>query len=282
MNPRATYQTQARNIDGWFIDILPDLNQRDPEVEKYLIQNTLWWIAQVGFDAIRMDTLPHVPRTFWEKWMTALKAEFPKVNVLGELYDGDPALLAYFQGGRRGHDGIDTKLDTLYDFGLFYPIRNAFAKGKPIRGISQIFAKDWLYPNPRVLTTFLGVHDMPRFMNEEGATIEGLKLAQTLIMTSRGTPLLYYGDEIAMPGGGDPDNRRDFPGGFSGDTRNAFTAQGRTAQENEVWNHLAKLGAIAERIRTAQTRRIVRSFGRRTADGLCPRSQRQGGFDGFQ
>ena len=249
MNPRATYQTQARNIDGWFIDILPDLNQNDSEVEKYLIQNTLWWIAQTGFDAIRMDTLPHVPRPFWEKWMTAVKKEYPKVNVLGELYDGDPALLAYFQGGRRGFDGVDTKIDTLYDFGLFYPIRNAFGQGKPIREVSQIFAKDWLYPNPRVLTTFIGVHDMPRFMNEEGATVEGLKMAQTLIMTTRGTPLLYYGDEIAMPGGGDPDNRRDFPGGFAGDTRNAFTSAGRTAQENEVWNHLAKLGALRKELK---------------------------------
>ena len=245
MNPRATYQTQKRNIDGWFIDILPDLNQNDPEVEKYLIQNSLWWIAQVGFDAVRMDTLPHVPRPFWEKWMTALKAEFPKVNVLGELYDGDPALLAYFQGGRRGHDGVDTKLDTLYDFGLFYPIRNAFARGGNIREVSQIFAKDWLYPNPRVLTTFLGVHDMPRFMNEEGATIEGLKLAQTLIMTSRGTPLLYYGDEIAMRGGGDPDNRRDFPGGFSGDTRMLSPQTGeppRKTKSGIIWQNSARYG----------------------------------------
>jgi neopullulanase len=249
MNPRATYQTQARNIDGWFIDILPDLNQRDPEVEKYLIQNTLWWLAQVGFDSIRMDTLPHVPRTFWERWMTAVKKEYPKVNVLGELFDSDPVLLAYFQGGRRGHDGVDTKLDTLYDFGLFYPIRNAFAKGGNIREISQMFARDWIYPNPRVLTTFLGVHDMERFMNEKGATTEGLKLAQTLIMTSRGTPLLYYGDEIAMPGGADPDNRRDFPGGFPGDARNAFTAQGRTAEENDVWNHLARLGALRKELK---------------------------------
>lgn len=249
MNPRATYQTQIRNIEGWFVDILPDLNQNDPEVEKYLIQNTLWWVSQTGFDAIRMDTLPHVPRSFWTKWMSAVKAEFPKVNVLGELYDGDPALLAYFQGGRRGHDGIDTKIDTLYDFTLFYAIRNAFAQGKPIREVSQVFAKDWLYPNSRVLTTFLGVHDMERFMNEKGATTEGLKLAQTLIMTSRGTPLLYYGDEIAMPGAGDPDNRRDFPGGFPGDARNAFTAQGRTAPENDVWNHLAKLGALRKELK---------------------------------
>ena len=248
MNPRATFQTQQRNLDGWFIDILPDFNQNDPEVEKYLIQNTLWWMGMVGFDAIRMDTLPHVPRSFWAKWMSAIKREYPNVNVLGELYDGDPALLAYFQAGHKGHDGIDTRIDTLYDFGLFYPIRNAFAQGKNVREISQMFSKDWLYPRPEVLTTFLGVHDMPRFMHEPNATTDGLKLAQTLIMTSRGTPLLYYGDELAMQGGGDLDNRRDFPGGFPGDSRNAFTAQGRTAQENDVWNHLATLGRLRQEL----------------------------------
>ncbi len=248
MNPRATYQTQRRNLEGWFINILPDFNQNDPEVERYLVQNSLWWLEMVGFDGIRMDTLPHVPRSFWEKWGAAIKREFPKVTILGELYDGNPALLSYFQTGRRGHDGIDTRIDTLFDFALFYSIRNAFAQGKAIREVSQVFAHDWLYPNPSVLVTFIGVHDMPRFMNEPGATIEGLKLAQTLIMTSRGTPIIYYGDEIAMPGGGDPDNRRDFPGGFPGDARNAFTAEGRTPEENEVWNHLAKLGALRKEL----------------------------------
>jgi glycosidase len=257
MNPRATYQTQARNIDGWFIDILPDFNQADPEVEKYLIQNSLWWLEMYGFDAIRMDTLPHVPRAFWAKWGGAIKKEFPKVNILGELFDGDAALISYFQTGRKGHDGIDPQIDTLYDFALFYPIRNAFAKGGKVREVSQMFAKDWLYPNANVLTTFLGVHDMERFMNEKGATAEGLKLAQTLIMTSRGTPLLYYGDEIAMPGGGDPDNRRDFPGGFPGDQRNAFTASGRTAEENNVWNHLAALGRLRREFSALRTGRTL-------------------------
>ena len=260
MNPRATYQTQRRNIDGWFIDILPDLNQNNPEVEKYLIQNSLWWMAQVGFDAIRMDTLPHVPRSFWAKWGAAVHREFPKVNILGELFDSDPALLSYFQKGRRGHDGIDPEIDTLYDFGLFYPIRNAFAQGKPIREVHQMFARDWLYPKPSALVTFLGVHDMPRFMHESGATTEGLKLAQTLIMTSRGTPLLYYGDEIAMPGGPDPDNRRDFPGGFPGDSRNAFTQQGRTAAENDVFNHLAKLGTLRRELEPLRRGRSLDLF----------------------
>ena len=256
MNPRASYQTQKRNIEGWFIDILPDFNQNDPEVEKYLIQNSIWWLEMNGFDAIRMDTLPHVPRSFWQKWGSAIKREYPKVNILGELYDSDPALISYFQTGKKGHDGIDTQIDTLYDFGLFYPIRNAFGQGKSIREVSQMFSKDWLYPNPNVLTTFLGVHDMPRFMNEQGATIEGLKLAQTLIMTSRGTPLLYYGDEIAMPGGNDPDNRRDFPGGFPADGINAFESGGRTKKQNEVWNHLALLGKLRQQygaLRTGKT-----------------------------
>jgi Glycosidases len=244
MNPRATYQTQARNQDGWFIDILPDFNQHDPEVEKYLIQNSIWWVETAGFDSIRMDTLPHVPRSFWTKWSAAIHREYPHLNILGELFDGDPALIAYFQKGRKGHDGIDTGIDTLFDYALFFPIRDTFAKGGQIRGVSQMLGHDWLYPNADVLTTFIGLHDNPRFMSEPGATIAGLKLADTFIMTTRGTPIIYYGDEIAMPGGGDPDNRRDFPGGFPDDARNAFNASGRNATENDVWNHLALLGKL--------------------------------------
>ena len=166
MNPRATYQTQKRNLEGWFVDILPDFNQDDPEVAQYLIQNSIWWVRIAGYDAIRMDTLPHVPRTFWSKWGAAIKREYPKLNILGELYDGDPALLSYFQTGRKGHDGVDTQIDTLFDFALFYQLRDVFGRGKAIRGISQTFAHDWLYPKPEVLTSFIGVHDMSRFMNE--------------------------------------------------------------------------------------------------------------------
>ncbi|HYE15814.1 MAG TPA: alpha-amylase family glycosyl hydrolase, partial [Pyrinomonadaceae bacterium] len=244
MDPSATEETKRRNLEGWFIDILPDLNQDDEEVRRYLIQNTLWWLGMVGFDAIRMDTLPHVPRHFWRDWSAAIKREYPQVNVLGELFDGDPALLAYFQRGRAGHDGIDTGIDTLYDFALFYAVRDSFAKGQSVRKLAQVLAHDWLYPNPGVLVPFLGVHDMERFMNEKGATTQGLKLAQTFIMTTRGTPLLYYGDELAMPGAGDPDNRRDFPGGFPGDARNAFRKEGRTAAENDVFNHLRTLAGV--------------------------------------
>jgi len=246
MNPRATPQTQQQNLDGWFIDILPDFNQQDPEVARYLIQNSLWWLAIAQFDAIRMDTLPHVPRAFWRDWTVAIKKEFPTTVILGELFDSDPALLSYYQAGRMGHDGIDTGIHALFDFGLFGPIRKVFAKGNSIREIHQMFARDWLYPDANALTTFAGVHDMQRFMNEEGATVEGLMIAFTLIATSRGTPLIYYGDELAMRGGNDPDNRRDFPGGFPNDTRNAFIASDRTPDENRMWNHTARLGKLRQ------------------------------------
>ncbi|MGH9903369.1 MAG: alpha-amylase family glycosyl hydrolase, partial [Pyrinomonadaceae bacterium] len=163
------------------------------------------------------------------------KREYPNMNVVGEVLDGDPAHVAFFQGGRVRFDGVDSRLDTLFDFPLFYPLRRAFAEGKSIVGIPQTLGQDQLYPNPSVLVTLLGNHDVGRFMGEPGATTAGLKLAQTLIMTTRGAPQLYYGDEIALPGGGDPDNRRDFPGGFPGDARSAFERAGRGAAEQRMY-----------------------------------------------
>jgi glycosidase len=277
MNPHANPETRRRNLEGWFIDILPDLNQEDEEVRRYLTQNTLWWLGTVGFDAVRMDTLPHVPRPFWRDWSAAIRAEYPRVNVLGELFDGDPALLAYFQKGRVGHDGIDTGIDTVYDFALHYAVRDAFAKGESVRKLAQVLAHDHLYPRPEALVPFVGVHDMQRFMNERGATVEGLKLAQVFVMTTRGTPLLYYGDELAMPGGGDPDNRRDFPGGFAGDTRNAFTKAGRTPVENDVFEHVKRLAKLRAELPALRHGALVHVYDEeqqtvfaRTLDGYPP------------
>jgi glycosidase len=256
-DPQATYQTQRETLEGWFIDILPDLNQNDPEAARYIIQNTLWWVGMTGLDAIRQDTLPYVPRAFWRDWMAAIKREYPRVNVLGELYDSDPALVSFFQGGRAGFDGVDSGIDALFDFPLFYPVRRAFAEGKEVREIPKMLANDHLYVNSNNLVAFLGLHDMLRFMSEPGASINGLKLAQTFIMTTRGTPLIYYGDEIAMTGGGDPDNRRDFPGGFPGDPRNAFTAAGRSIEENAVFNHLQRLARLRAQLEPLRRGRLL-------------------------
>ncbi|MCS6806384.1 MAG: alpha-amylase family glycosyl hydrolase [Acidobacteriota bacterium] len=260
MDPYATPASQRETLDGWFINILPDLNQNDEEVARYIIQNSLWWLGISGVDGIRQDTLPYVPRWFWRQWMTAIKREYPTVTVVGELFDGDPALVSFFQGGQPRFDGIDTRIDALFDFPLHFPLRRAFAQGKPIREVAMMLARDHLYVNPNLLVTFLGLHDVPRFMNEPGATIEGLKLAFTFLMTTRGIPLIYYGDEIAMPGGGDPDNRRDFPGGWPDDPRNAFEASGRTADQQAVFEHVRKLTMLRaelEPLRRGQLAHLV-------------------------
>jgi glycosidase len=136
---------------------------------------------------------------------------------------------------------VDTGLHALFDFPLFFKIREAFAQGRSLREVANLLARDHLYRDPQSLVTFLGLHDVPRFMGEPGATPEGLKLAFTFLLTARGTPLVYYGDEIALPGGGDPDNRRDFPGGFPGDARDAFEAAGRTPAEEGVFAQVRAL-----------------------------------------
>lgn len=244
MDPHATSATRHETLDGWFIDILPDMNQGDPEARRYLIQNALWWAGVTGVDGIRQDTMPYVPRDFWHDWSAALKKDFPRLRVVGEVFDGDPALVSFFQGGRRGHDDIDTGFHSVFDFPLYFSLRSAFARNGDIRDVPKVLAHDFLYPNPGMLVTFLGLHDVERFMNEKGATPEGLMMAFTALFTLRGVPMVYYGDEIAMTGGNDPDNRRDFPGGWRGDPRNAFTDSGRTAVESRVFHHLQKLAAL--------------------------------------
>jgi glycosidase len=237
----ATPAMQKATLEGWFIDILPDLDQDDAEVARYEIQNTLWWIGVSGLDGVRQDTLPYVHRRFWREWMAAIKKEYPKLTVVGELLDGDPALVSFFQGGLTRFDGIDSGIDTLFDFPLYYTIREAFARNGNLRAPAMMLARDHLYRDASVLVTLLGLHDVPRFMSEPGATGGGLRNAFTFLLTARGTPLVYYGDEIAMGGGADPDNRRDFPGGFPGDARNAFDAGARTAEEQGVHLHVRTL-----------------------------------------
>ena len=245
-DPHSPPQVSRETLEGWFVDILPDLNQNDPECARYIIQNTLWWIGVTGIDAIRQDTFQYVPRTFWRQWMTAIKRAYPNLNVVGEVFDGDVAHTSFFQGGRPRYDGIDDRLDTLFDFPLMYPIRRAFAEGKDIRELPRILASDPLYPDSSVLIPFIGNHDTKRFMNERDATVDGLKMALTLIMTMRGTPQLYYGDEIGMEGSDDPDNRRDFPGGFPADGIDAFHTRNR--QQDSIFQHQRLLGQLRKEL----------------------------------
>ncbi len=239
-DPNASPFLRRQVTDGWFINILPDMNQDDPEVHQYEIQNSLWWLGVAGFDAIRQDTWPYVPRSFWRDWMAAIKRQYPAVTAVGEVFDDDPALESYFQGGRE-HEGIDTGLDSVFDFPTYFKMREAFGRGHPLREVARMVGHDYLYPRPASLVTFFGNHDTVRLMSDPGATVEGLKLAFACLLTLRGIPTIYYGDEIALRGGSDPDNRRDFPGGWPGDSHNAFTASGRSPEESAVFEYVKKL-----------------------------------------
>jgi glycosidase len=240
-DPHSTPEMRKATLEGWFIDILPDLDQDDPEVARYLVQNTLWWVGVSGLDGVRQDTLPYVHRRFWRQWMAAIKREYPDLRVVGELFDADPVLVSFYQGGAARFDGIDSGVDALFDFPTYFKVRDAFARGGSLREPAMMLARDHLYRDASSLVTFLGLHDVPRFTSEPGATLASLKSAFTFLATARGIPLVYFGDEIGMPGGGDPDNRRDFPGGFPGDPRNAFEASERTADEASVHAHVRAL-----------------------------------------
>jgi glycosidase len=259
-DPRAVESLKRETMEGWFLDFLPDLNQHDAEVSRYLIQNTLWWIGATGLDGIRMDTWQYVPNSFWRDWTRALKREFPNFKVVGEVKDGDVVHTSFFQGGRVRFDGVDSGLDSLLDFPLFYPIRHAFAEGKPVDEIPKTLAKDYLYTNSEILVTLLGGHDDGRFMSEKGATIAGLKLANAFVLTTRGVPQLYYGDELALEGGDEPTTRGDFPGGFAGDKRNAFTAGGRTRDEQELFEYIKRLTTLRREHEVLRTGELVNLY----------------------
>ena len=264
-DPHASDKVKRDVTEGWFVNLLPDMNQEDPDVAQYEIQNALWWLGVAGFDGIRQDTLPYVGRAFWRDWSAALKRQYPDARAVGEVFDFDPAVPSFFQGGAPRADDIDSGIDSVFDFPNYFNIHEVFAKNGEMEKLSRILAQDRLYPDPSRLVTFLGNHDTPRFLYENGATIAGLKLAFTFLLTLRGIPSIYYGDEIAMQGGPDPDNRRDFPGGWKGDLHNAFEASGRTETQNDVYNHVRNLlrvragsealrrGTMTELALTAQT-----------------------------
>ena len=238
-DPRPVKRLKRETMEGWFLDFLPDLNQYDSEVSRYLIQNTLWWIGVTGLDGIRMDTWQYVPNEFWRDWTAAVKREFPNFKVVGEVKDGDVVHTSYFQ---------KTGAESLLDFPLFYAIRHAFAEGGRIDEIPKTLARDYLYTNPDILVTLLGGHDDGRFMSEKGATIAGLKLANAFVLTTRGVPQLYYGDEIGMTGPDEPTTREDFPGGP------------RTKEERELFEYIRGLIRLRHELEPLRTGRLINLY----------------------
>lgn len=244
-DPYAPPSRTDRVLHGWFAGILPDLNQDDPLVSDYEIQNALWWIGMTGQDGIRQDTYPFVPRTFWEKWQSAINRQYPNFVCTAEIEDRahpDPsgeAVVAFFEGGAR-RSGADTGLRSELDFPLEHAVQNVFGTNQQsFTKLTDILALDSLFLHPERLVVFPGNHDQSRMLTVAGGDISKLLMAETFVLTTRRTVHLYYGDEIAMANGrgfGDAAFRSDFPGGFPGDQVNAFTPEGRTGDAATVFN----------------------------------------------
>jgi glycosidase len=180
-------------------------------------------------------------RKFWAHWHAGLRRIYPNLTTIGEVFHPDPTVTSFFAGGVRRYDGIDSGLSTLFDFPMFFTLREVLLRNAPVGRIADVLRHDPLYPRPELLVPFFANHDVPRFASAEGSSAAKLKLAFGLTLTLRGIPELYYGDEIAMPGGGDPDNRRDFPGGWIGDANDAFTEAGRTREQQEIFLYVKEL-----------------------------------------
>jgi glycosidase len=244
VDPHASPREYRKTLEGWFVNKLPDLNPDDPLLSWYLAQNALWWTETAQLDGFRLDTFPYSSREFWSQWHERVRAVYPQINSIGEVADPDSTITSFFEGGRKQFDGIDSGLPTVFDFPLENALREVVIGGAPMQKIVDVLQRDDLYPHPEMLVTFFGNHDHSRFISEKGSDAARLKAAFSLLLTMRGIPQIYSGDEIGMPGAGDPDNRRDFPGGFPGDSQNAFTASGRTPEQQEIFTHVQSLLAL--------------------------------------
>ena len=246
-DPYVSNYDRRLTTDGWFVESMPDLNQNNPHLMTYLIQNSIWWIESSKIDGIRMDTHPYAFAQPMVQWIDAVEREYPNYNIVGECWYGTEGGEAYWQRGSKVSD-INTNLPTVMDFVLSISARKAFSEQTdPWNGLNTIYdhlALDYLFPNPQKILTFLDNHDTDRFLLEEPQDLGWWKQALTFLLTSRGIPQLYYGTELLMHGkkeGSDGYVRLDFPGGFPGDAVNAFTPEGRTPMQNEAHDFLAKV-----------------------------------------
>jgi glycosidase len=241
IDPHAPAWMKRNLTEGWFAGILPDMNTENPVVEEYLLQNSIWWAEVSGLDGYRVDTFPYVGRKFWAYWHAGLRRIYPNLTTIGEVFHPDPSVTSFFVGGVRRYDGIDSGLSAVFDFPMYFTLRDVLLKNAPVGRIADVLRHDALYTRPDFLVPFFANHDLTRFASAEGSSVAKLKLAFGLTLTLRGIPEIYYGDEIGMPGGGDPDNRRDFPGGWIGDSNDAFTPTGRTREQQDIFSCVQSL-----------------------------------------
>ncbi len=249
-DPYASEFDSRKLVDGWFVPEMPDLNQDNELLTDYLIQNTLWWIEYTGVDGIRMDTYVYPDKDYMARWSKEVLEAYPTFNIVGEAWVNTVAGEAYWQEDKDGvDDGYDSELPSLTDFQFAFAVRKAFNEDFGwTEGLSQLYyvlSQDFLYSDPMMNVTFLDNHDMSRFFEHIGKREAEFKMALAWLMTTRGTPQIYYGTELMMGhenrGGDDEVWRQTMPGGFPNDSRSVFTKEGRTQKENEIHEYTKKL-----------------------------------------
>ena len=248
-DPYASEFDATRFADGWFVETMPDLNQRNPLLADYLVQNALWWIEYLGLAGIRMDTYPYPDKHFMTEWTRRLMAEYPQFNIVGEEWSLNPAIVSYWQRGKQNHDGYVSYLPSLMDFPVRETMRNVLVAAEPEWGsvwepLYVMLANDFLYPDPASLVVFADNHDMSRIFTQLGEDYDLFRMAMAYVLTMRGIPQIYYGTEILMANRDADDHgliRSDFPGGWPGDKVNAFTGDGLTAQQKDAQAFLKNL-----------------------------------------
>ena len=246
-DPHVSEFDHKTMVDGWFVPTMPDLNQRNPFMEKYLIQNSIWWIEFVGLEGIRQDTWPYPDKNMMARWTEQVLEEYPDFNIVGEEWSMNPAMVSYWQKGKNNADGYQCYLPSLMDF----PLQDAVSKGFNEEeswggGLVKIYesvANDFLYPDADNLVVFPDNHDMPRFYVQVNEDIDFLKMGLAYFLTTRGIPQIYYGTEVLMthPDGEHGKIRADFPGGWEGDKINAFSGEGLTNTQKDIQQYISNI-----------------------------------------
>jgi len=251
MDIHASAYEKKIATDGWFASVMPDFNQRNRHVARYLIQSSIWWIEYAGINGIRQDTHPYADFDFMSQWCKEVLDEYPYFNIVGETWLNSNVLVSYWQKDSRLAAPLNSNLPTVMDFPLQALMNQAFDEetsewGGGLYKLYDYQTQDLVYANPMNLLTFLDNHDTSRFAqtDEMAKNLKRYKQAMVFLLTTRGIPQIYYGTEILMTGDkgkGDGDLRKDFPGGWQGDARDCFVKDGRTALENEAFEFTRQL-----------------------------------------
>ncbi|HEY1128541.1 MAG TPA: glycoside hydrolase family 13 protein [Roseateles sp.] len=247
-DPYAAPSDRLRFTDGWFVPGMPDLNQRRPELATYLTQMTLWWIERYGLSGLRTDTYSYSDRDFLSRWSARVMQEYPHLNIVGEEWSPHPAVVAYWQRGKRNHDGYVSSTPSMMDFPMNSGLLAALTEGDgAFTGLTRLhegLAHDFVYPDPANLVLFDGNHDTPRLFSLLKRDVGLTQLALAYIATTRRIPQLFYGSEILMESPVERDDgkvRGDMPGGWPGDTVSAFTGAGLTAEQRDMQDWVRRL-----------------------------------------